>query len=164
MCKDFVSSVLTFLPKFTLCLMYRKIELIIILFAFMHRGGTYRDDRTSWLSHLRTFSSHFTFIISKKLLSPFFNFSFQPKVLQSFISSQLTTWFRHDSQKTSISPRSSWPALPPPYQILHSSTNHHPSDVSLEHILLEIPQQSRLSFWIQIHNLVWGHLTQSPSQ
>ena len=56
------------------------------------------------LLHLRTFSSHLTVIIGKVLLLSFFSFTFQPKILQTFISSQLTTWFRHDSQKTSMPP------------------------------------------------------------
>ena len=66
--------------------------------------GTYRDDRASPLSHLSTFSSHLTVIIGEDLLSSFFSFTFKPKILQSFIFSQLTTWFRHDSQKTSMPP------------------------------------------------------------
>ena len=36
------------------------------------------------------------------LLSLFFNVTFKPEILQSFISSQLTLCFRHDSQKTSL--------------------------------------------------------------
>ena len=70
--------------------------------------GTYHDDCTPCLSHLRTFSPHITVIIDEELLSSFFSFTFKPKILQSFISSQLTTWFRHDSQKTSMPPPHSW--------------------------------------------------------
>ena len=40
----------------------------------------------------------------ENLLSSFFSFTFKPKILQSSISSQLTTWFRYDSQKTSMPP------------------------------------------------------------
>ena len=34
-------------------------------------------------------------------ISSFFSFTFKPKILQSFITSQLATWFRPDPQKTS---------------------------------------------------------------
>ena len=67
-----------------------------------HNWGTYRGDHTSPLSHLSTLSSHLTVSIGKNLLLSFFSFTFEPKILQSFISSQLTTWFCHDSQKTSL--------------------------------------------------------------
>ena len=67
--------------------------------------GTYRHICTSHFSYLRTFPSHLTFIDSKNLLSSFFTFTLKPKILQSFISSQLTTWFCHDSQITSMSPK-----------------------------------------------------------
>ena len=66
--------------------------------------GTFRDNHTSDLSHLSTFSSYLNVIIGENLFTPFFSFTFKPKILQSFISSQLTTWFRHDSQKTSMPP------------------------------------------------------------
>ena len=66
--------------------------------------GTYRDDPTSRLSHLSTFSSYLTAIIGENLLLSFFSFNFKLKILQSFISSQLTTCFGHNSQKTSIAP------------------------------------------------------------
>ena len=69
--------------------------------------GTYRDDRTSRLSHWRTFFSHLTVIIGKKLLSSFFSFTFKHKILQNLTSSQLTTWFSHDSQKTGMHPSKS---------------------------------------------------------
>ena len=38
----------------------------------------------------------------ENFLSSFFSVTFKPKILQSFISSQLTISFRHDSQKTSL--------------------------------------------------------------
>ena len=63
-------------------------------------GGTYRDAHTSRLSCLSTFYSHLTVIIGENLLLSFFKFTFKPKNLQRLISSQLTTWFCHDSQKT----------------------------------------------------------------
>ena len=50
------------------------------------------------------FLSYLTFIIGKILLLSFFSFIFKAKILQSFISSQLTTWFSHDSQKASMPP------------------------------------------------------------
>ena len=68
--------------------------------------GTNRDDCTSRLPHFRTFLSHLTVIIGKNLQSSFFSFTFKPKILQSFISSQLTTWFCEDSYKTSMRPKS----------------------------------------------------------
>ena len=43
-----------------------------------------------------------TLIIDENLLFSFFSFTFKPNILQSFISSQLTTRFCHDSQKTSM--------------------------------------------------------------
>ena len=75
-------------------------------FCKLHRydRGTYRDDHSSLLSHLSTFSSLLTVIKGENLLSSFFSFTFKPKILQSFISSQSTTWFCHDSQKTSMPP------------------------------------------------------------
>ena len=66
--------------------------------------GTCRDNRTSCLSHLRTFSSHLTVNIDKNLLSSISSFTFKLKILQNFISSQLTKWFQHDSQKFSMAP------------------------------------------------------------
>ena len=66
--------------------------------------GTLRDDHTSDLSHLSTFFSHLNVIIGENLLLSFFSSTFEPKVLQSFISSQLTTWFCHNSQKTNMPP------------------------------------------------------------
>ena len=53
--------------------------------------GTHRGGRTSRLSHLSTFSSHLTDIIGENLLLSLFNFTFKPKILQSFIFSQLST-------------------------------------------------------------------------
>ena len=64
--------------------------------------GTLREDCTSRLSHLGFFSSHLTVIISENLFLSFFRFTFIPNILLSFISSQLTTWFCHNSQKTSM--------------------------------------------------------------
>ena len=80
-----------------LCYVYEQIS---------DKWGTYRDDHTSHLSYVRTFSSHLTVtvIIGKSLLASIFSFTFKPKILQSFISSQLTTWLCHDSQKTSMPP------------------------------------------------------------
>ena len=51
--------------------------------------GTYCDNHTSRLSHLRTFSSHFTIIICGKLLSSFFSLILKPEILQkvSFLHS-----------------------------------------------------------------------------
>ena len=66
--------------------------------------GTLREDHTSRLPHLGFFSSHLTAITSENLFSSFFSFTFIPKILLSFISSQLTTWFCHNSQKTSMPP------------------------------------------------------------
>ena len=66
--------------------------------------ATYPDNHMSRLSHLSTFSSHLTVVIAENLLLSFFSFTFKPKTLQSFISSQLTTYFCHDSQKTSMPP------------------------------------------------------------
>ena len=63
--------------------------------------GTYRDDRTSRLSHLSTFSSHLIVIISEHFLSSFFTFTYKLEILQSIISSQFTTWFCHNSKMTS---------------------------------------------------------------
>ena len=59
--------------------------------------GTYRDNIASHLSLLSTFSSHLTVIIGENLLSSFFSFTFKAKILQYFISSQLTIWFCHYS-------------------------------------------------------------------
>ena len=42
--------------------------------------GTYRDNHTSYLSHLRTFSSYITVTIGENLLSSFFIFTFKPKI------------------------------------------------------------------------------------
>ena len=50
--------------------------------------GAYRDDRTSPLSHLSTFSSYLTVIIGKNLLSSFFSFTFTPQFCKiSFLHS-----------------------------------------------------------------------------
>ena len=38
------------------------------------------------------------------MLWSFFNFTFKPKILKTFISSQLTTWFCRNSQKTNMPP------------------------------------------------------------
>ena len=54
--------------------------------------GSYCDGGTSRLSHLSSFSSHLTVIIGENLLLSFFSFTFKPKIFQSFISSQLTTF------------------------------------------------------------------------
>ena len=43
-----------------------------------------------------------TVIIGKNLQSLFFSFTFKPKILQIFISSQLTTRFRQNSHKRSM--------------------------------------------------------------
>ena len=45
---------------------------------------------------------HLIVIFGENLLSSFFSSTIKPKILQSFISSQLTTWFCHDFQKTSM--------------------------------------------------------------
>ena len=67
--------------------------------------GTYRDDRTSPLSHLSTFSSHLTVNIGENMLSQFFSFTFKPinfakfyffivknLVLSQFPKDQYTPW------------------------------------------------------------------------
>ena len=64
--------------------------------------GTYRNDRTSRLSHLITFPSHLNVIIGENLLLSFFSYTFKPEILQSYITSHLTSWFCHDSQKASM--------------------------------------------------------------
>ena len=69
---------------------------------FQWKWGTFRDDRTSRLPYLSTLYFRFTVIIGENLLSSFFSFTFNPTILQSLISSQLTTWFCHYSQKTSM--------------------------------------------------------------
>ena len=62
--------------------------------------GTYCDDRTSCLSHLRTFHSHSTVIIGGNLLSSFFSFTFKPEmqlvnniVLSQFPNSSMSPFF-----------------------------------------------------------------------
>ena len=70
--------------------------------TFVYVWGTFCDDCTSRLSHLSRLSSHLPVIIGENLLSSFFIFTFKPKILQSFTCSQLTTCFRHNSQKTSM--------------------------------------------------------------
>ena len=75
------------------CQLYQWYTLLVILIHM---------DHTSPLSHLSTFSSYLAVIVGGNLLSSFFSFTFKPKFFQRFISSQLTTWFRNDSQKTSI--------------------------------------------------------------
>ena len=52
--------------------------------ALLHSKGSYRYNPTSRLSHLST-------IIGENLTSSFSSFTFDPKSLHSFISSQLTT-------------------------------------------------------------------------
>ena len=80
--------------------------------------GTYGDDRTSCLSHLSAFPSPLTVIIDEHLLLSFFSFTFKPNTLQSIISSQLKTRFRHGSQKTSmplnlsVNSQTRWPFAP----------------------------------------------------
>ena len=56
------------------------------------------------LSHLRSFSSDLTVIIGENLLTSFLSFTFKPKILQSLISLQLTTWFCHDSKRDQYAP------------------------------------------------------------
>ena len=65
---------------------------------------TYHHDRTSRLTCLSTFSSNITVVVCENLLSPLFSFVFKSGILQSIISPQLTKWFHHDSQNTSIPP------------------------------------------------------------
>ena len=88
-----------FLLLHTIIFTFSILKISIIYFIFLE---TYRDDRASRFSHLSTFSSHFTVIIGENLLASFFSFIFKPKILQSFVSSQLTTWFHYNSQKTSM--------------------------------------------------------------
>ena len=60
-----------------------------------------------WQWYFSFVSEHVIFSLKghcKILFSATFIFTFKPKILQSFNSSQLTTWFRRDSQKTSMPP------------------------------------------------------------
>ena len=84
-----------------------------------HNCETHMGD-LPWPSYFRfvTFKNLFFTLnchFCQKLLSSFFSFTFKLKILQSFISSQLTTWFCHYSQKTCMPQR----IMCKCYQVIH---------------------------------------------
>ena len=78
----------------------------------------YRWSSYFMLVTFKRLSFPLTVIIDENLLLSFFSFTFKPNTLQSIISSQLKTRFRHGSQKTSmplnlsVNSQTRWPFAP----------------------------------------------------